>query len=381
MTRDGPMSARRSPALDGLRGVAILLVLGHNVTPLNDATSLFGRVSVLTLDVGWIGVQLFFVLSGFLITRSLLDAQASPTYYRDFFVRRALRIFPLYYGVLLLCFVVLPALGALPQAFHEEEWQERWMWLFLYNWTLPYGSAHSQLPHFWSLSVEEQFYLLWPFVLHRRTPRQILCVCLSTALVALLIRLGMRLAHLDPEAVYSFSVCRMDAMALGGLAAAMTRLPHTWQKVLVGRRFLWPGAIGLFVGGMLITHSAYARTELLSQVVGYSVLAVVFMLVVLAAVAVDELGRGAWLRALPLRTFGKYSYGIYVIHKPLHDLLGAHYLAAHSLKPTTSPLVGWCYVVVFSFVTLMLAMAIYHLFEIRFLALKTRFGGAPQTAQ
>jgi hypothetical protein len=105
------------PALDGVRGLAIVLVLCHNFQILEAPSGLVGRVFELAFDLGWIGVQLFFVLSGFLITGILLDTQDSPAYYRNFFVRRVLRIFPLYYGVLLIAFVLVPLLAAVPAGY------------------------------------------------------------------------------------------------------------------------------------------------------------------------------------------------------------------------------------------------------------------------
>src|SRR5689334_23882729 len=88
---------------------------------------------------GWIGVQLFFVLSGFLITGNLLDSQGSPNYYQSFFARRVLRIFPLYYGVLIVRFLLLPHFVELPQTMTDSAHNQIWLWTFLVNWTEPFG--------------------------------------------------------------------------------------------------------------------------------------------------------------------------------------------------------------------------------------------------
>src|SRR4051794_26430990 len=100
------------PSLDGVRGLAILLVLAHNFNVLPGDEGGIARVIALATNAGWIGVQLFFVLSGFLITGVLLDSRGAPNYYQAFFGRRVLRIFPLYYGTLFVAFVVLPLVGA-----------------------------------------------------------------------------------------------------------------------------------------------------------------------------------------------------------------------------------------------------------------------------
>jgi peptidoglycan/LPS O-acetylase OafA/YrhL len=123
-------------------------------------------------SAGWIGVQLFFALSGFLITAALLDSQDGLHYFRNFYAKRALRILPLYYAVLLALLVVLPWFIA-PRVPYSYE-QQATLWLFVLNWTQasPYGFGH-----FWSLAIEEQFYLLWPLVVWRLAPRRLVTVC------------------------------------------------------------------------------------------------------------------------------------------------------------------------------------------------------------
>ena len=147
---------RHDPALDGVRGLAIALVVASHVTTWPPATQ------------GWIGVDLFFVLSGFLITGILADSRNVIGRARAFYVRRALRILPLYYGVLVTLFVVIPILHPLHtqeyQTLAREQW---WYWTYLQNWRI--ASAHSidggSLVWFWSLAIEEQFYLIWPVTL------------------------------------------------------------------------------------------------------------------------------------------------------------------------------------------------------------------------
>ncbi|WP_457333657.1 acyltransferase family protein [Rhizobacter sp. P5_C2] len=367
------------PALDGVRGLAIVLVLCHNFQVLEGPSDLVGRVFELAFDLGWIGVQMFFVLSGFLITRILLQTQDAPNYYSAFFGRRLLRIFPLYYATLAIAFIVLPALGAMPARWEVDRPQQAWLWLYLSNWSGPYGGATHAFPHFWSLAVEEQFYLLWPLLVHRRSAAQVLRWCGAIAVAILGVRIGMLAAGLGPDPVYSFTVTRLDALAIGGAAAAWLQLPGAPARAIALRQRLIVGALVLAAIGFVATRG-YPRTSVLGQTLGYSVLAVVFALGVVAAAAGDAVAaRGwvGWLRAAPLRMLGRYSYAMYIFHKPLHDLAGKPALQALGLYEHAGVAVAVGYIAAGTLVTLALAMASYHLFEKHFLGLKRWFVAEP----
>src|SRR5438105_2987757 len=153
------------PALDGVRGLAILAVLGGHLLISNDVAASFWVQKLLDIrDLLWIGVTLFFALSGFLITGILYDTLGSEGYFRTFYGRRALRIFPLYYGVL---FALLLLTHPLHLNWHGQAWR-----LLTYTTNLPFThewtsnpAAFVNLRHFWSLAVEEQFYLVWPLLI------------------------------------------------------------------------------------------------------------------------------------------------------------------------------------------------------------------------
>ena len=134
----------RWPELDGLRGLAILLVIPHNVHLYHHAQGLF-RGSAMLANVGWVGVQLFFVLSGFLITHNLLLTRGAGNYFRSFYARRALRILPLYYLMLVGFLWVLPRLVALSPDILATYVNQPWLWVFLSNWRLPPGNTTSPL--------------------------------------------------------------------------------------------------------------------------------------------------------------------------------------------------------------------------------------------
>ena len=217
------------PALDGLRALAVFVVVQHNLSLLHGDQGLLVHHLGNMLHRGWMGVQLFFVLSGFLITRILLDTQQSPSYYASFYSRRALRIFPLYYAVLIGLFLVLPALWQMPAALAEDAPASRqmWLWLYLSNWTGARGLGGGTPPvfHFWSLAVEEQFYLLWPLVVRHCTPHRLMQVCVGIVVAALLCRAVELVLGSSPQAIYTSTLSRMDALALGAMVAAWLRSP------------------------------------------------------------------------------------------------------------------------------------------------------------
>src|SRR5438105_4863766 len=150
---------RRLPQLDGIRGVAILVVMFHNesgIYPSLRLENIFAN--------GWMGVDLFFVLSGFLITGILLDSKDSETYFRDFYMRRCLRIWPLYYSMILFMFVILPATDSAAARIVFERSSPWWSYpFFLQTFFVQIPArAAGPLGVTWSLAIEEQFYLIWP---------------------------------------------------------------------------------------------------------------------------------------------------------------------------------------------------------------------------
>ena len=362
------------PALDGLRGVAILLVIPHN-TSLIDGVALHGAgypFKELVL-FGWTGVQLFFVLSGFLISGALLDSQDAPNYYSSFYARRALRILPLYYGALIVTFLILAPLRMLPTETLATLHGEVWLWTFLSNWTDGMYGDVKGFSHFWSLAVEEQFYLLWPLVLHRMPARRVLQLCLTLSAVAFAIRVAMRLGGASPDYLYEFTVCRMDALALGGAAAAALRVP-AWQPTISRALPYLPwAALLILVSGAPLTHD-YSRNGLETQTFGQSLLAVTFTLAVLAAARPADTRPTWFARSMswaPLRSVGKYSYAMYVCHFPLHKWLGIPLLGSAATSPTM--LTASAYAIALVVATYLLAWLSFHLYEQHFLRLKQYF--------
>ena len=366
MTRVSLQLPSRYPALDGVRGVAILLVLLHQLSRIGPQ-DLLARIVEHAIDFGWVGVQLFFVLSGFLITGILLDSRESPGYLRSFFTRRVLRIFPLYFATLVVVLGILPELGLVPRAWREDQLP---YWLFLSNWTQPFNDA--KLPHLWSLAVEEQFYLVWPFVVMRLGPTRLFRVCLWGAAAALVGRCAMEVAGVSPDAIYMFTISRIDALLLGGAAAAWIRMPGGPPAAVTPAR-LWTFAVALAVAGYVASRG-YGRTAPWGQTVGYTVLAIVFAAAILALVldaSREERPSPAAmiLSWAPMRALGRYSYAMYIFHKPLHDLVGKPALAAIGLGGLLPLGPGLAYVAIGTIAITAAGALSYHLFERHFLAL------------
>jgi peptidoglycan/LPS O-acetylase OafA/YrhL len=371
-------SRTRLPALDGIRGLAIVWVVLHNTTDRLPPT-LHGASHVLAFLVhpGWIGVQLFFALSGFLITTSLLETQGATNYFRAFYGRRALRILPLYYTVLILFSIVAPELNLSPLLSHANLKEQLSLWLFAVNWTqaAPYGFAH-----FWSLAVEEQFYLFWPFIVHRLSARRLVAVCVYIALTALVMRGVMVLGGASSWTVYTATTSRLDALALGGAGACLLRIPaaRAWLDTrLTAVEF---GALALFMVGVPITR-AYDTDALQCQIFGYTLLALCCATFVTIAAVGDGQARPAILARIliwaPLRACGKYSYAIYIFHQLIHKVWGEPWMVStFGTQPPARAV--YLYSLTIGLISLGAAYLSYHLLEKHFLARKYLF--APRVA-
>jgi peptidoglycan/LPS O-acetylase OafA/YrhL len=316
---------QRIHSLDGLRGIALLVVvLFHIDLFLGQAGEGVGaRFYHHMVSFGWCGVDLFFVLSGFLITGILYDTLNEEGYYRRFYVRRALRIFPVYYLFLACFFLIVPvllvALGrghVIPTSVRPST--QGFAWFYLVNWfeglrELNYFAPSIQ--HFWSLGVEEQFYLAWPFVV-KSLPAQTL-KRLTLALVAgsLVARCLLSAYRLD-GAAYTWTVCRMDAIALGALVALTLRDPR--ESVYVRTGAPWATAIGflLFAATSLLGRRL-SGSEFWMHAFGPTLLGLFFAgVLVMATSPSPNLVRTVGLSP-PLRHVGMYSYAAYVWHQPI----------------------------------------------------------------
>ena len=212
------------PALDGVRGLAVLIVIIHNAGWIAGSSEQFIiKLFTAITAMGWTGVSLFFALSGLLITGILLDSRGHNGFFRSFYLRRTLRIFPLYYA-----FVAGIVFVAAPLAW-SAEWAAdvrtgQWpYWLYVSNWTQPFKIDVHGMTHLWSLAVEEQFYLIWPLLAYALGRRGLAKLAVAMIVTAPIIRYGLRAGGLPIDATYFFTFARWDALAAGALLAAMIR--------------------------------------------------------------------------------------------------------------------------------------------------------------
>lgn len=368
------LSSRRVPALDGLRGAAVLAVILHHLAGYLPPHGLVGKAVGRAFFAGWSGVDLFFVLSGFLITGILLDAKGSANYFKAFYARRVLRIFPLYYGVL--SAVVLYAAcrpGHWPNAQLPIPHDRFLYFVYLNNWwPLLKDTWHANiLGHFWSLAVEEQFYLLWPvcvWLLPFKKVAPVASICIAAAL---LLRCFLYV-HFGPiRDIVENVFTRMDSLFAGAFMAALVRLPETLRRV---KPFVLAGA-GV-CGAAIVVINLAARAFTNSEwyvIVAFSLFACSFGGLILHSFLTSQettLFQTA-LRNKPLTIVGKYSYGMYVYHVPLIAVASA--LIARPLDVGRNWFGSACFIVGVVSVTFLVAKLSFDFFESRFLRLKSGF--------
>jgi peptidoglycan/LPS O-acetylase OafA/YrhL len=333
-------AARRAgghvPALDGVRGLAILAVLLFHFAKNARPTDWFERVVVQALNYGSLGVDLFFALSGFLITGILFDSHAEPSYFRSFYMRRALRIFPLYYGVLAIVFFVLPLVPALQGTDLANLGRfQSWAWLYGVNIYLSMqgGWVMSYLTHFWSLAVEEHFYLFWPLVVWAlaRQPQRLMQAAAGLAAISFVARQAAALAGVNVVALTVLTPFQLDALCLGGFFAIVMRQPGGAEKV---KRAVIPLAVvpALVIVALWVANNLTDSLRLATSPLRSGMLRLVLVALLLRTLtAPDGAADSRFFRSGFMRFLGKYSYGIYVYH----HFLSFHATATHTLQRLT----------------------------------------------
>lgn len=380
----------RFTELDGLRGVAILMVMIHHFTVV-EPTNLLDRWLGFTGHYGWVGVDLFFVLSGFLITGILLDSRGRDRYFTSFYARRVLRIFPVYFAVLVAALVVLPQLMPGRFAVQGDDPYEWTYWCFLSNWGMAWENAfHNRLlAPTWSLAIEEQFYLVWPLVVLLVPRRGLMVLCPLLIIASFALRMLMLHAwdtgHIT---IYVATPGRLDGLAAGAWVAAALRGgwdPRPWAGKLAAL------AITCIVAAFLVeawqvttsTQSVYLRGDwgLGPGIALWSVAGAAMVSLLVATEALPAVRR--MLDWSMLQSLGKYSFAIYLTHMPLRSAIRD--IALGPGGEEGSPLVTfaelstnpWVGQVVFYLLASVASWCVgwlsWHLLESRVLALKRYF--------
>lgn len=361
----GKHNPPRIAELDGLRGIAILLVLVFHFSPQTGPLRYLSHA----FRLGWTGVDLFFVLSGYLITGILVDTVGHRSYYRNFIVRRCLRIFPAYYLSLVIC-CILTYYPSAPN--WGDFWRAGGWWYVTYLGNVKVfldagWPGLALLTPLWSLQVEEQFYLTFPFLvwaLERKTLAKVLAISIVAALA---LRLVISLAMpKNMFGVYTLMPCRMDALAMGGLIAIGQRERPEWLKSpWIGRMTVLAAAAFLAI---VLAYQNSDPWPFAMRTFGYTALDLMFagilvMLLNYRLALLLRVCRWKWLVWV-----GTISYGLYLLHVP-GELIGRR-LAALVVK---IPPAGSAEFFVSIAVTLALAWVSWTVFESRILRLKERF--------
>lgn len=377
---------RHYPALDGLRGIAILMVMMSHFAIYIESTNATFRAAMRIAERGWLGVDLFFVLSGFLITRILIGMRETEQSIWVFYARRVLRIFPLYYAVLLLVVVVSPALAHLLFDRHISTQHTAWLWLYLSNIPLTFHQLpcpRSELfgvDHFWSLAVEEQFYLVWPLVVLRYPPRTAMTAAWAMLPIGLAIRFYLTHAGVLSTNADFFSPVRAYGLCIGALLAMGLQSRSSAEASRLGWLLLALSAavtvLLFFVRKVLGIEILPGADHLTTATFFASVIAVSVGSTAGAATINSFLSLGA------LRWFGRRSYGLYVWHALVQGMV-IRMVREH--RPAPRGMVDDAITIVLCFaVACALSTMSWHLLEKPFLALKRHFAyerGSPVVRQ
>ena len=371
------MSSSYIRELDGVRGLAILLVLFHHFLtfpagPFSETLNFIGRL-------GWTGVDLCFVLSGFLISRILIASRNKPHhYFKNFYFRRALRIFPVYYAYIFVYYLVVVkfGLGALePSRMAEAEQALPWLLFYGTNLFIAMKGTFivASLNALWTLAIEEHFYLVWPFIVKVLDTKKLFFACLLVIVLAVATRLIFLSNNVSGFIIHTFTICRIDDFAIGAIGAILINPSHLqFVKKYLNSAF-YVSLLTLF-SGCLLFKTVEAGSPWF-QSVGYTVLGFFFLTFILKTLILDidsnlrRVFRLNWLCGL-----GKYSYAIYIFQMPvlvaMKRIFPTTSLGMKIQNPYTLFLLSSISALI---ITIVLSVLSYHLYEKWFLKLKVFF--------
>jgi len=344
------MQNGRIKQLDGWRGLAILFVLCFHFFDFGFLKNVF--------YFGWSGVDLFFTLSGFLITGILLDTKNNSRYYQSFIIRRILRIFPLYYAVLLVFLFISRESNAtnwFPQ-------YQVYFWTYTSNYLFMEKGFFQPLGHFWSLAIEEQFYLIWPLVVLITTRRQLILISLFLIILGIIIRATSNSALVT----FGNPLAHLDGLLFGATAAVLVRE----NKELVFkniRRVVFIATIffSIYLITYLFTNGIQAESEFYKLPLTFTFVSVIFSSMLVLSL------KNAFLKTLLsnkiLLFFGKYSYGMYVFNSIIFHYL--NWLGVDRFIDNVK-LIFYLFGLL---LTVLISYISFNFYEVHFLKLKEKF--------
>jgi peptidoglycan/LPS O-acetylase OafA/YrhL len=331
-------------------------------------------------ELGWMGVDLFFVLSGFLITGILLRAKGKPSYFKSFYMRRVLRIFPLYYGTLAVIFLVIPHFVVIDSPDMLRLYRDQgWLWAYGINiltairGTLDFNQGWIWLNHFWSLCIEEHFYLFWRAIVFFLSRKGLIRVSAAILVLVPILRTVLVLSHVSTVTIYSFTLCRLDALAGGGLLAVVAAQPDGLRRLVRVAPMALSFAV-VMLAGILSLRQSPSFVGPVMQCIGYSMVGLGSAALLVLSLS-PQRGALSWvLESRPLMIVGKYSYGAYVLHQILQPAFIHWFPADRIAAATGSRTLGVLGHVAGSLaLSLLAAVVSWHLYEKHFLNLKRYF--------
>jgi peptidoglycan/LPS O-acetylase OafA/YrhL len=359
-------------SLDGVRAIAALMVMIFHFFQNIKLDSALLKEIIKFSTFGQTGVTLFFVLSGFLITRILLSNKLNKNYFKNFYLKRALRIFPLYYLYLVIYFILFPLLSDSNFISLNEQ---LYFYFYLQNIPFSFNNIINGPIHFWSLAVEEHFYIFWPILIYFLNRKWINILILFIIIFAFILRVIMLNNHLES---FYFTLTRFDSLAIGSLIALFEKKIIQIQSMLFFFLSLFFFFTYLFFGDLLETFPFHTIIDYFSNLIfgkifnilpikstiNYLIISMFYFSVISYIISLKNNSfLNIFLKIKPLTYTGKISYGLYVYH-PFAYFFIEKYL----------PSENWIGNLIMGFtLSFIIASLSYHLFEVKFLNLKQKF--------
>jgi peptidoglycan/LPS O-acetylase OafA/YrhL len=369
---------RHIPELDGLRGLAVLLVIVFHSMHVPKITTNFLDVSMHSLFMmGWCGVDIFFTLSGFLITTILLSTKNEKNYFSSFYYKRVLRIFPLYYLYLLFIFLIFfPEVHS--KVFGQDKFKlelaqhsQLWFWLYISNIKqfILGRNFGAGVGHLWSLAIEEQFYLVWPCLVYFCSLKRLKTLSLILIIFSLVLRVVFYFNNVSPESIYTFTLTRFDTLLFGAYVAILLKDNYSFNQKKAHLLLL---LLLVLCGPLFIIFGPRYESTPVMYTIGYSIigLTVATLIIILQSGQpsfVNRMFKKKWLIF-----FGKYSYALYLFHVLIRQSI---YRVFNQPKLFFGLQIFWdifVLVIVIACSTLV-ALISWHCYEKWFLKLKVRF--------